>query len=274
MLTYKFMQIAFAVCLLLGISLPLVGSFAVYRRLSSSGDALAHSSLAGVAIGLAAGLSPMLMSVICCVIAFLIIDLLRKKFNKFSEIGVAIVLSASIGLAGILSSFTKANNFDAYLFGSILTITDFEVLISALLTLFIVLFFLFFYHPIFSILYNESEAKIDGVKANLLTFVMDLLLSLTIAIGSKVVGSLVVSSLVVLPSAIALQFKKGYKWTMLLSVFFSVLSMLIGLILAYYLDLKPGATIVMTSICFLLILFVLRQIVVLFKRRKAKKKNS
>lgn len=274
MLTYKFMQIAFAVCLLLGISLPLVGSFAVYRRLSSSGDALAHSSLAGVAIGLAAGLSPMLMSVICCVVAFLIIDLLRKKFNKFSEIGVAIVLSASIGLAGILSSFTKANNFDAYLFGSILTITDFEVLISALLTLFIVLFFLFFYHPIFSILYNESEAKIDGVKANLLTFVMDLLLSLTIAIGSKVVGSLVVSSLVVLPSAIALQFKKGYKWTMLLSVFFSVLSMLIGLILAYYLDLKPGATIVMTSICFLLILFVLRQIVVLFKRRKAKKKNS
>lgn len=274
MLTYKFMQIAFAVCLLLGISLPLVGSFAVYRRLSSSGDALAHSSLAGVAIGLAAGLSPMLMSVICCVVAFLIIDLLRKKFNKFSEIGVAIVLSASIGLAGILSSFTKANNFDAYLFGSILTITDSEVLISALLTLFIVLFFLFFYHPIFSILYNESEAKIDGVKANLLTFVMDFLLSLTIAIGSKVVGSLVVSSLVVLPSAIALQFKKGYKWTMLLSVFFSVLSMLIGLILAYYLDLKPGATIVMTSICFLLILFVLRQIVVLFKRRKVKKKNS
>lgn len=274
MLTYKFMQIAFAVCLLLGISLPLVGNFAVYRRLSSSGDALAHSSLAGVAIGLAAGLSPMLMSIICCVVAFLIIDLLRKKFNKFSEIGVAIVLSASIGLAGILSSFTKANNFDAYLFGSILTITDTEVIITAVLTLFIILFFLFFYHPIFAVLYNENEAKIDGVKANLLSFVMDLFLSLTIAIGSKVVGSLVVSSLVVLPSAIALQFKKGYKWTMLLSLLFSILSMVIGLILAYYLDLKPGATIVMTSITFLLILFVIRQIVLLFKRKKAKKRSS
>ena len=58
MLTYRFMQIAFAVGILLGIALPLLGSFAVYRRLSSSGDALAHSSLAGVAIGLASGLSP------------------------------------------------------------------------------------------------------------------------------------------------------------------------------------------------------------------------
>ncbi len=273
MLTYKFMQIAFAVCLLLGLSLPLVGSFAVYRRLSSSGDALAHSSLAGVAIGLAAGLSPLLMSILCCIIAFLIIDLLRKKFNKFSEIGVAIVLSASIGLAGILSSFTKANNFDAYLFGSILTITDTELIITSILTFVIVVFILVFYRPIFSVLYNESEARIDGVKTNLLSFVMDLLLSLTIALGSKVVGSLVVSSLVVLPTAIALQLKKGYKRTMILSVFFSISSMLIGLILAYHLDLKPGATIVMTSIGFLLLLFAIRQGILLVRKNKVKKRN-
>ncbi len=270
MLTYKFRQVAFAICFLLGIALPLVGSFAVFRRLSSSGDALAHSSLAGVAIGLAAGLSPRLRSVIACVIAFLFIDILRKKFNKFSEIGVAIVLSASIGLAGILSSFTKANNFDAYLFGSILTITDTQLIITAVLAFVILAFVLLFYYPVFSVLYNENEAKIDGVKTNLLTFIRDLLLSLTIAIGSKVVGSLVVSSLVVLPTAIALQLKKGYKWTRIFSVLFSVASRLIGLILAYHLDLKPGATIVRTSIAFLLIRFLLKQRVSFRKKKKLK----
>lgn len=271
MLTYKFMQIAFAVCLLLGLALPLVGSFAVYRRLSSSGDALAHSSLAGVAIGLAAGLSPLLMSIIACIIAFLIIDFLRKRFNKFSEIGVAIVLSASIGLAGILSSFTKANNFDAYLFGSILTITDTELIVTIILAVTILAFSIVFYLPTFSVLYNEDEAKIDGVKTNAISFVMDLLLSLTIAIGSKVVGSLVVSSLVVLPTAIALQLKKGYKVTMCFSVLFSISSMLLGLIAAYYLDLKPGATIVMVAIVFLLLLSLGRLGVLLIKRKKMAK---
>ncbi|HBN00011.1 MAG TPA: metal ABC transporter permease [Firmicutes bacterium] len=272
MLTYKFMQVAFAVCFLLGVSLPLVGSFAVYRRLSSSGDALAHSSLAGVAIGLAAGFSPLLMSVIACVIAFLIIDFLRKKFSKFSEIGVAVVLSCSIGLAGILSSFTKANNFDAYLFGSILTITDTELIVSIVLVLLVLAFVIVFYTPIFSLLYNESEAKIDGVKVNLLSFAMDLFLSITIAIGSKVVGSLVVSSLLVLPTAIALQLKKGYKWTMILSVFFSVSSMIVGLILAYYLDLKPGATIVVVAVSLLLVLFLFKQGKSLAKRIRIKGK--
>ncbi len=272
MLTYKFMQVAFAVCFLLGVSLPLVGSFAVYRRLSSSGDALAHSSLAGVAIGLAAGFSPLLMSVIACVIAFLIIDFLRKKFSKFSEIGVAVVLSCSIGLAGILSSFTKANNFDAYLFGSILTITDTELIVSIVLVLLVLAFVIVFYTPIFSLLYNESEAKIDGVKVNLLSFAMDLFLSITIAIGSKVVGSLVVSSLLVLPTAIALQLKKGYKWTMILSVFFSVSSMIVGLILAYYLDLKPGATIVIVAVSLLLVLFLFKQGKSLAKRIRIKGK--
>ena len=272
MLTYKFMQVAFAVCFLLGVSLPLVGSFAVYRRLSSSGDALAHSSLAGVAIGLAAGFSPLLMSVISCVIAFLIIDFLRKKFSKFSEIGVAVVLSCSIGLAGILSSFTKANNFDAYLFGSILTITDTELIVSIVLVLLVLAFVIVFYTPIFSLLYNESEAKIDGVKVNLLSFAMDLFLSITIAIGSKVVGSLVVSSLLVLPTAIALQLKKGYKWTMILSVFFSVSSMIVGLILAYYLDLKPGATIVIVAVSLLLVLFLFKQGKSLAKRIRIKGK--
>ena len=89
MLTFKFMRIAFIVAILLGIAIPLVGSSAVYKRLSSSGDALAHSSLAGVAIGLAAGLNPLLISILTCIVSFFVIELLRKKFNKYSEVGVA-----------------------------------------------------------------------------------------------------------------------------------------------------------------------------------------
>lgn len=270
MLTYKFMQVAFVVSLLLGIVIPLLGSSAVFKRLSSSGDALAHSSLAGVAIGLAAGLNPLWTAVLCCVVSFLIIELLRRKFNKYSEIGVAVVLSASIGLAGILSSFTSASNFDAYLFGSILLISDEELYLTLGLFASVVAFYVLFYHQIFASLYSESESKVSGIKVNGLTFIQDLLFSLTIAVSSKIMGSLVVSSLVVLPTAVALQFKKGYKWTLLFSVFASLTAMLSGLTISYYADLKPGATIVMVLIGELILAFLAKGILALIRRCRAR----
>jgi zinc transport system permease protein len=273
MLTYKFMQVAFVVAILLGIAIPLVGSSAVFKRLSSSGDALAHSSLAGVAIGLAAGLNPLVWSIVACIVSFMIIELLRKKFNKYSEIGVSVVLSAAIGLAGILSSFTNASNFDSYLFGSILLISNTELYITIALTAVIVLFSIIFYPQIFASLYSENESKVAGIKVNLLTFFQDLLLSITIAVGAKIVGSLVVSSLVVLPTAIALQMKKGYKFTILSSVIFSVTSMIAGLVIAYYADLKPGATIVTVAVALLLIVILVRFIISLIFKAKEKKKS-
>lgn len=271
MLSYRFMQVAFLVALLLGISIPLVGNQAVFKRLSSSGDALAHSSLAGVAIGLASGLNPLWMSVISCIVACLVIELLRKKFNKFSELGVAVVLSASIGLAGILSSYANSSNFDSYLFGSILLISDTELFVTIALTVVIILFSVLFYPHLFASLYSESESKVSGVKVGAINFASDVLLAIVVAVGAKVVGSLVVSSLIVLPVAIALQFKKGYKATMMISLVISVLSMLVGLTVAYYADLKPGATIVMVATSLLVLVFLVRSIIKLInKRRHAK----
>lgn len=271
MLTYRFMQIAFTVCFLLGLVVPLVGSSAVYKRLSSSGDALAHSSLAGIVIGLVSGLNPLFISIISCIVSFFIIELLRKKFNKYSEIGVAVVLSLSIGLSGVLSSFTTASNFDSYLFGSILLISDTELYITIALTVIILIFSVVFYFQLFSTLYSEVESKVAKIKINLLTIFQDLLLSITIAVGCKVVGSLVISSLIVLPTAIALQLKKGYFVTLISSIIFSISSMLIGLTMSYYLNLKPGATIVLLQVGILILLFIYNYIKGKIKFKKQRK---
>lgn len=260
MLTYKFMQIAFVVCILLGVIIPLLGSSVVFKRLSSSGDALAHSSLAGVAIGLAAGLNPLFISIIACIISFFIIELLRKKFNKFSEMGVAVVLSGAISLAGILSNFTTSSNFESYLFGSILLISDIELYLCIGLFVLVTLFSIIFYRQIFASLYSEGESKVAKINVNLIQFIQDLLFSIMIAISAKVVGSLVVSSLVVLPTAIALQFKKGYRFTLFFSIFVSIFIMTIGLTISYYANLKPGATIVMFAICILFLIFIIKGI--------------
>lgn len=271
MLAYEWMRIAFVAAIVLGIALPLVGSTAVYKRLSSSGDALAHSSLAGVAIGLVAGLNPLVISIVACVVSFLIIELLRKKFSKFSEIGVAVVLSAAIGVAGILSRYARSLNFDSYLFGSILLIKQEELIASCIIAAIVLAFYIIFYRHIAASLYSEDEAKVNGVKVGGLNFAHSLLLSITIAISAKVVGSLVVSSMIVLPTAIALLFKRGYFQTMLLSLGASLISMIGGLVVSYYADWAPGATIVSLSICVLALVLLVRLILYFIKKSKLKK---
>ena len=267
---YEFMRIALVVAILLGIALPLIGSTVVHKRLSSSGDALAHSSLAGVAIGLVAGLNPLWSAVIACVVSFLIIELLRKKFSKYGEIGVVVVLSAAIGVAGILSKFATSSNFDSYLFGSIVLISTEELWMTIGLTAVIVLFSLLFGRQLFSTVYSESEAKVRKVPTRILNFSHSLLLSLTVALGAKVVGSLVISSMLVLPMAIALQFKKGYWVTLLISVFVSVITMVGGLIISYEPGFPPGATIVSLAVIILLLAFLYRGIASLISKRKSK----
>mgnify|MGYP000879911242 FL=1 len=267
------MVMAFVVGTLLAVAIPLVGSTAVFKRLSNTGDALAHTSLAGVAIGLACGLNPLITSVIACVVSILIIELIRKKFSKFSELGVAVVLSAGIGIAGIMTSYTKVSNFDSYLFGSILLIDNLELYLVIGIFALDVLFYVFFHKQIFATIYNEEEAKVQGINTSLINFIQSLLLALTIALSAKTIGSLVVSSLIVLPIATALQFKKNYLVTILISIGFSLVSTFLGLTGSYYLDYKPGSTIVIVAVIFLVICLLISPLINFIKTRNAQNKK-
>lgn len=271
MFRYDFMVIAFVVSLLLGIAFPLLGGSAVYKRLSSSGDALAHSALAGVAIALVAGLNPLPFSIIACLISFLLIDLLRNRFGKYAEIGVVVVLSASIAIAGIASGYVSGVSFESYLFGSILLIDDLELYAVIGLTVLSLAFFVITYFIQFHSLYSQSEAKVSGIKVRVLDLLHSLLFALAVAIGAKVVGSLVVCSMLVLPIAASLLWKKGYKHTYLISLGYSLLSMGGGLVVSYYLDWKPGATSVGLAVALLLITLLIRYLILTIKRKKAVK---
>ena len=113
MFKYAFMQRAFIVGILLAAVIPCIGIVVVCKRLSMIGDALSHTSLAGVAIGLILGINP----VFTCVLAALGMEGIRRKLPRFSEMSIAITMSAGIGLAGVLSGFVKNTaNFNSFLF--------------------------------------------------------------------------------------------------------------------------------------------------------------
>lgn len=274
MFRYEFMVFAFVAAGLLALTFPLLGGTVVYKKLSSSGDALAHSALAGVAIGLVAGLNPLYISIISCVVSFLIIGFLRRKFGKHAEIGVVVVLSAAIALAGILSGYSSVANFESYLFGSILLIGWEELGVIIALTAISILFFVLTYFRQFHTLYSEEEARIAGIKVGYLDLIHSLLFALAVAIGAKVVGSLVVSSMIVLPTASALLWKKGYRDTLFISLGYSLLALLGGVTISYYADWKPGATAVALAVSLLLFTLLVRGSLILVRKSRIRKEQA
>jgi zinc transport system permease protein len=250
---YDFMINAFIVGILIAVIIPCIGVVVVLKRLSMIGDALSHTSLAGVAAGLAVGVNPVFGAVIFAVIAALGIERIRKSIPKYGEISTAVIMSVGIGLAAIFSGFVKSANFNSFLFGSLVAINPFELYLVIGLSIVVLALFLLLFKALFYMTFDEESAKLAGIPVRLVGTVFTILTAVAISISARVVGALVVSSMMVLPVAVAMQMAKSYKQTVNLSVLFSVLFVVTGLFLSYYLDLKPGGTIVITGVITLVI---------------------
>ncbi len=256
MLQYDFMRRAFLVGILLAIIIPCIGVIVVFKRLSLIGDALSHTSLAGVAAGLIMGINPVAGAVAVSIIAALGIETIRRRLPHYSELTIAIVLSAGVGLAGVLSGFvTSSANFNSFLFGSIVAIDNTELLLVILVSLAVLAAFLLLYKELFLVAFDERAARLAGVPVRTVNFLFILLTAVTVSVAARTVGALIVSSLMVVPVACAMQFARSYRQTVLLSVCFAVGFTAVGLTLSFYMGLRPGGSIVLTGVvCLVLVL--------------------
>ncbi|MBP5492417.1 MAG: metal ABC transporter permease [Clostridiales bacterium] len=251
---YTYMQRALLVGCLLAVLVACLGTVMVHKRLSLIGDALSHSSLAGVALGLLGGFNPIVGAMATCLVAAFAIEGIRKKLGNHSELAVAIVLSTGIGLAGVLSGFVKSSaDFNSFLFGSIVAISSFEMYLVSILAVVVLVAFLMLYKELFYISFDEQAAGISGVPVGAVNAIFTILTSVTISIAARTVGALIISSLMVVPVAAAMSIARSYKTTVLWAVFVAVASTLGGLVLSFYQGLKPGGTIVLISVGFFLL---------------------
>lgn len=261
-LQYEFMRRALLAGLLLAIIIPLVGTVVVFKRLSMIGDALSHTSLAGVAAGLLLGINPVVGAIAVSIIAALSIEVIRKKLPRYSELSIAIVTSAGIGLAGVLSGFvSNSANFNSFLFGSIVAISDFEQLLVIIVSAVVMIGFLLLYKELFYIALDEASARLAGVPVKLVNFIFTLLTAITVSVAARTVGALVVSSLMVVPTACAMQLARSYRQTISISVLFAVGFTISGLFLSYYADLRPGGTIVLIGVITLIIIILAKALI-------------
>lgn len=258
---YDFMRRAFLVGIILAIIIPCIGVVIVLKRLSMLGDALSHTSLAGITFGLVFNINPILASVIFCILAALSIEYIRKKISKYGEMSIAIIMSLSVGTAGLLSGFVQNGaNFNGFLFGSIVAISDFELKLIVIIGAISMLAFVLLYKEIFYITFNERLARLSGVPVRRINFIFAILTAVAISISARTVGALIVSSMLVIPAACSMQIAGSYKKTIIYSVIFNLLFTVFGIFISFYFGLKPGATIVLISVISFLIIIILKNI--------------
>lgn len=272
-LQYGFMQRALLAGAIIGLLCPLIGIFIVLRRMSLIGDSLSHVALSGVAAGIITGIYPMSMSLIFSVIAALAIEKLRKSYEEYAELSIAIILSAGIGLAVVLISLAKSFTIDlfGYLFGSITTVLPRDMWIITILGALIIITIKFLYKELFYIAFDEVSAKLAGIPVGYINILFIVLIASTITLSMRIVGILLVSSLMIVPVATSLQLAKSFKQATLLSIIFAQISIISGIFVSYHLELASGGTIVLISVFILLLVLGIKNLNKYLIKRKVLK---
>lgn len=269
---YTFMQNALVVSVFISVLCPCIGIFLVLRRYSMIGDTLAHASLAGASMGLLLDKNPVLGAFLFTSLSGGLIEFLRGYFKKYTDLILTVILSLSVGVAiTVISSGRLQANADSFLFGSVLTVSRLDVLMVIVLSAVSVLALVLLYHQMIYIAYDEEAARIVGVRVKLINYIFAILVASAVSVSIRIVGVLVLSSMIALPVATALQLGKGFKATLLFSVLFSFLDIILGLFLSYGANVAPGGFTALISVAMLVLVMAGKRLAELLRAKNGRK---
>jgi len=238
-LTFSFMQRALISGIAIAILCSVVGLFLVLRRYSLFGDAIAHSSFGGIALGLLAGVYPLWTAYAVSIVSALIITRIKSRFNISGDASIAVLLSSGIAVGLDIFSF---------LFGSILLVSVDDTILILSLTGIILIVILLLYRQILYSTFNEEQAKVSGIPVEKINYLIVFMAGITVVTSIQLVGVLLISALFVIPNVTAIMYGKGFKQTAIISISFSVFSVVTGIMISYIFDITPAGTIVLLSI--------------------------
>lgn len=260
MFELDFMRNAFIAGGIISVLCPFIGLFLILRRYSMIGDTLSHSSFAGVAIGLVIGVNPMITAFLFTTFCALIIEFLRGYYKRYAELVMSIVLTLSLGIAIVLISSGKAAaNVNSFLFGSILTVTKQDITLILTTGIICFLILIFIYNKLVYITFDEEGAKTTGIRVRLINYIFTILIGATISMSIRIMGILVISSIIVVPVATAIQLNKNFNKTLVFSIIFGFIDIMLGLTLSYYANSAPGGTIAIVSVFTLIITLIFKK---------------
>lgn len=275
LLNFDFIRYSLISGLLIGFIAPLIGAFIVVRRLSLIADALSHVTLGGISFGMFlltiipvfSVINPMWFGILFAVIGALLIEKLRTSFSNYQEIAIPIIMSAGIALSAIFISLADGFNQEivGLLFGSISAVNISDLTTIIIITIIVLIFIVLFYKELFILSFDEEYSKVIGIP-KWIQFLFIVIVAMVISASMRVVGILLVSALITLPIAISMRITKGFKQLIALSVILGELSVILGLIIAFYMNISPGGVIVVLLVLMLILTMIIQKLKSKFKK--------
>ena len=249
-LSYTFMQKALVAGIAVGIICSFMGTFLVLRRYSLFGDGIAHVAFGGISVGLFLGVFPLWTAFIVSIFGGLGLQKLRQSTKISGDSAVAVVLVSGLAVGVILVSSSGGFSVDlfSFLFGSILLISNEDTIMILAISAGIIATLTLLQKQFLHLTFNEEQAKLGGLRTTLLNYAFVVLASITVVTSMRLVGILLISALIVIPNITAMMFGKGFKKTVFISMSISVISVVSGILVSYFLNVAPSGTIVVIAV--------------------------
>ena len=246
---YQFIQNAILAAFLGGVACSIVGVFVVMMRISFIGVCLSHAAFAGALFGALVGFDPILGAFAFSLLAAAIIGPLadRGEFNPDTAIGI--LFSLMLGLAFLFMGLMPGPRTQALglLWGSILTVTDADLILLAVVCTIVVTLVVLFFKEIQAVTFHREIALAVGIPASVIFYALLFLTGATITASFRTIGGLLIFSLIINPAAAAYQLTYSMRRLFLLSALFGVLSGWLGLLISYLFNIPSGAVIIVVS---------------------------
>ena len=255
MLSYPFLVRALVGGILVSLCASLLGVSLVLKRYSMIGDGLSHVSFGALSIAVAAGWSPLKISIPVVVLAAFFLLRITEHGKIKSDAAIAMISAAALAIGIIVTSMTTGMTTDvsSYMFGSILAMSKTDVRLSVVLSIVVLGLFLICYNKIFAVTFDENFARATGVNVSIYNVLIAVLTAVTIVIGMRMMGAMLISSLIIFPSLTAMRIFKSFRGVVIVSGVLSIICFSIGMVISYIYSTPAGASVVVVNLAAFLI---------------------
>lgn len=250
MLSYPFLVRALLGGMLVSLCASLLGVSLVLKRYSMIGDGLSHVSFGALSVAVAVGWSPLAVSIPVVTIAAFFLLRISENSKVRSDAAIAMISASALATGIVVTSLTTGMTTDvsSYMFGSILAMSRQDVILAGVLSVVVLCLFVFCYHKIFAVTFDESFAKATGVRVKFYNVLIAVLTAVTVVLGMRMMGAMLISSLIIFPALTAMQTFKSFRGVVVCSGILSVLCFYGGMILSYGLSVPAGASVVLVNL--------------------------
>lgn len=250
MLSYGFMQRTLVVGALVSLCAALLGVPLVLKRYSMIGDGLSHVGFGALAIASALNLAPLAVAVPTVMIAAVLLLQLRQSARIKGDAAIAIISSSALAIGVVSVSVTTGMNTEisSYMFGSILSLSRADAVLSAALSLAVLAAFALLYPRIFAVTFDEDFARATGTRADAYNTLLAILTAVTVVLGMRMMGTLLISSLIIFPALSAMRVCRSFRGVILCAAALSVVCFTVGAGASYFLETPTGASIVIADL--------------------------